>query len=1007
MFGRYQSQTTRQLAQIQSSKYPDTNKDMEANLRRVNQFVDYIAQYLQVMQKGVDQANEDAIQRTRDMASDLVVLLGGGELLYGINLGDLQYFLPALGAIFGFDSTKPFPISLLEMAEHFFLGYIIPLDSFVFEIQSIIDGWLVAMGIDQDTIDAINELLDAIGSITADTLALFTDLWNLLDVFGINTDGFGPFADLWHTVTQLLGSFNIQQLGDLIDPVLHALAPWISELAQFVSMLDSIIKAFSGGLTDTQGLLNIAQLFTPFTDLMSGTFDPNSAWGDIITNALNPTGLISAVGAAFDAIEEALFGVTGGSQTELQQLGSGLMDMLGHPDLLLGDTIRNAEQMIANVLNPAGALSTSTVIPPHLFGNIMPGSQSVQSSNLLPDPGFDDPNFVDGEGLWFHSTTVGRTVNSAIVGSVFTTGDGSLRQLNGVPITTKPGQSTDFEVWTLWSGVVAGPGDAIRLCANAWDINHNAIADDANRVIQAIVAPATNQPTWQQLKGSYQAPAGTAYITICFEVTAIVTAGNVHFDDALQYLQGVIDSSWLGNVSNIPQIDGSSVNGMQGIEDLVTTFNTMFDGLGTALANVPKNGLDLSQLFNLMQTTAKQAVDAVNLAISHQQTLVVRNNKPVRAGMNPTSEATFHLTDFTAGGTTPKTAIAAGTAMLATFRPEQSAKKGFVEFLGTGNGGTGIFVNVYKVNPSTGVKTALWNSADIAALVPNGTDGYVRALIPGGSQPNVVPTDLLMFEIVNAGTGTLSVGTKQVPVPNHPSEYPPNFAATRTIAGTGGASPASINDSQITYNGIVPYINFGILDVPAGYMPNEVTEYLTDGTYTYTIPAFARVAGTKLDLVGLGAGGGGGGSGYFLSGEGGLGGAWNAITLVCGVDYPTTATTLTIVVGNGGNGGGGTGGAPGGATTITWTDPSAVVHVLTCAGGQQGGVGGLSNHGGAAQGIGPGDFTWQGQQYFGGPTTLYTLDPGYPGAGGSGAGPYANPGSRGADGYVSITARQT
>jgi hypothetical protein len=353
------------------------------------------------------------------------------------------------------------------------------------------------------------------------------------------------------------------------------------------------------------------------------------------------------------------------------------------------------------------------------------------------------------------------------------------------------------------------------------------------------------------------------------------------------------------------------------------------------------------------------------------------------------------------------TAVAAGTSILAMFRPGETAKKGFVEFLAQGNGGTNIFVNVYKVNVSTGVKTAVWNSADISSLVPNGTVGYVRALIPSASQPTVNPSDLFAIGIVNAGTGTLSVATKQIPIPNHPTAYPPNVAATRTLASSGGTSPASITDAQITYSAILPYINFGIRDVPAGYMPNQIEEYVTNGTYTYTIPDFARVAGTLLDLVGLGAGGGGGGSGFFLAGEGGLNGSWNAITLVCGVDYPTTATTLTIVVGNGGYGGGGAAGGYGDATTISWTDPSSVAHTLTCAGGPQGGVGGFPLHSGASQGIGPGDFTWQGQQYFGGPTTLYTPYAGYPGAGGSGAGPYADPGANGADGYVSITARQS
>jgi hypothetical protein len=654
-----------------------------------------------------------------------------------------------------------------------------------------------------------------------------------------------------------------------------------------------------------------------------------------------------------------------------------------------------------------GTLTTRTPIPPNLFSNASPGAQPAGGGkNLLPDPGFDTADVIDGEGLWSWSGTVGRTVNSTIVGSVYTTGASVLRQFNGVPIVTKAGQTTDFEVWTSWENVTAGPGVAISLCANSWDKNHNIIADP-ERVVSSISSPVLDQPVWQKLSGTHQAPAGTAYVTLCLEVTATVSSGQIWYDDAVHDLNGVLDASWLGNMLNIPQVPGTNVDGMQGIEDLVSTFNRLFDGLGSALANAPRDGIDLSQIFSLLQTTGQQAYDAINLAIFHQQTLTQRTNKPVRAGLDPTSESTFHLTDFTAGSTTPMTAVAAGTSIMAHFRPAEDAKKGFFEFLAQGNGGASIFVNVYKVNVSTGVKTALWNSADISSTVPNGTVGYVRALIPSGSQPTVAPSDLFTLEIVNAGTGTLSVATKQIPIPNHPTAYPINVAAVRTISGTGGASPASITDAQITYNGILPYINFGIRDVPAGYMPNQIEEYFTDGTYTYTIPDFAKVAGTLLDLVGLGAGGGGGGSGFFLAGEGGLNGSWNAITLVCGVDYPTTATSLTIVVGNGGHGGGGASGLPGGATTIQWTDSSSVVHTLICAGGSQGGVGGFPLHDSASQGIGPGDFTWQGQRYFGGPTTLYTPTAGYPGAGGSGAGPYTDPGATGADGYVSITARQS
>lgn len=296
MFGQYQSQTTKQLQQIQSSKYPDTNKDFEANIRRLNSFVDYVAQYLTQMQKGVDQANEDAITRARDIASNLVVLLGGGELLYGINLGDLQYFLPALGALFGFDGETPFPINLINAVEHFFLGYVVPLNAFVNEIEDIILNWLTQFGIDEDAIHAIRDLLDAVSSIAGDVQDLFTNLAGILDIFGINTSGLGPLADIWHAVTQLLGGVGLKQLGQLIDPVFHTLAPWIEELATLLNEVDAIIKMFSGGTTNLQGILNFGSMFTSVIPDFTNITDPTQAWTAIFDQFLSLIGLGNLLG---------------------------------------------------------------------------------------------------------------------------------------------------------------------------------------------------------------------------------------------------------------------------------------------------------------------------------------------------------------------------------------------------------------------------------------------------------------------------------------------------------------------------------------------------------------------------------------------------------------------------------------------------------------------------------------------------------------------------------------
>jgi len=403
LFGQYQSQSTRQLAEISSSKYPDTNKDFEANLRRLNEFVDYIAQYLSIMQKGVDQANQDAISRLRDTVTNIGVLFGGGELLYGINLGDMQYFLPALGAIFGFDSSKPFPISLFEMAEHFLLGYVVPLDAWAEAIRDIINGWAAALGLDPDFITAVNEIFDQMIELGTTLGDILNTLWDLLSIFGINDGGFGPFADIWHVVTQLLGSFDLTTLGDIVDPVLHALAPWISELAQILSWVNQILQAFSGGLTDLQGVLNFASMFTPWIDFMHEVFDPVQAWIDMIVNNLVPDGGLLGNWSPVDALN--LFNV---------------------PWL--------------TALIPIGHIGNNREI------------------NLIDDPYFASATSVDSS-VW---TWDGTQKHSSTGGSAKVTADGTTKDLLSNRIPVDPGQTLKVYSWVKWAAMT-GSGSPLKL----------------------------------------------------------------------------------------------------------------------------------------------------------------------------------------------------------------------------------------------------------------------------------------------------------------------------------------------------------------------------------------------------------------------------------------------------------------------------------------------------------------------------------------------------------------
>lgn len=257
IFGQYKSQETRTLGYIDSTKYPDTNKDLEANLRRLNSFVDYLAQYIGTMQKGVDQASQDVLQRGRSILSNLTILLGGGSIT-DINFGDLQYFLPAIGALLGFDSSTPFPINLFNAAEHFLLGYVVPLDSWNIAIEDVIDNFMTALGLNDDFIAAVHLVLDNAARFTNDLTGLFNDLTGFLGVFNIFdfTGTGGTLGTLWSTFSGLISNFNVGSLGAIADPFLETLTPWLSALGTIIGVVDDILEAFTGGIGGGTGSLS-------------------------------------------------------------------------------------------------------------------------------------------------------------------------------------------------------------------------------------------------------------------------------------------------------------------------------------------------------------------------------------------------------------------------------------------------------------------------------------------------------------------------------------------------------------------------------------------------------------------------------------------------------------------------------------------------------------------------------------------------------------------------------
>lgn len=664
--GKYVSQSTLALETIDSSKYPDTNKDFEKNIQRLNEFTDYIAQYLQTMQKGVDQANEDSLQKVQDFGSGLISLFGNGSLLGGIDFGDLQYYLPAIGALLGFDSTTPFPINLLNAAEHFFLGYIIPLDSWSVEVNDVLTALLEEFGIDPDFITAITNLLSAFGSVTSDVESFLSTIESVLGVFGLTGGDVGPFGDIWNSVSQLLGGFNISDLGSLVNPVFHALAPWISELATFVNDLDSIIKSFTGGVANLQGILNFASMFTGILDFLpsGGGFDVTNAWGAIVNLILLPFNLILGPNSPLNA-----FNIIG------------LLNVFNLPLL-----------PISHLTNDPGP-------------------------NLLVEPGFDDADSISLSTGWSYDSTFGHTSP----GSAKVVGGNKLRRMDSISVPVGTGQVLTIDAWLYWT--------SITYTVTTQPITVNVIpwlagVAGSPTVISPIVSPLPSVTSWQEVTGSYTVPSGVDSVTLSFQLDAHVAAGTVWFDDAsLSKPNTTVPQGWIGGLTTAL----SDITAFA--QDIVDTIITVIQGIpfvGGTLADLLSH---LTGWHGDTVTTQTTATDTVATVAVVQQAAVIQQNftvstvtdsprQPFWMCRHPISDVSFPeymLNQFDVYGTTDTAST--GTAHTHTIGSTNSAHSDVSGYTITNGNSRGVFIAISNTTVFDSITVAAWKGSGACTAV--------------------------------------------------------------------------------------------------------------------------------------------------------------------------------------------------------------------------------------------------------------------------------------------------
>lgn len=248
------SSSARALREIDSRKLSYANKDFVKNIAWLNQSVDTLSQYTQKLEKGVTQANMNALEQVQGIWGDLFILFAGLEPT-DIDVGDVKYILQGIGAFYGINPDTPFPLNLLEASAHMFTNYIVPLPQFTDVVFDSIIAWAEDFGLSEEFVTSLEELRTAIEGLGESYEDLFNALKELMAAFGFfdwtSTSGLG---DLWNALIDFIGNIgDIEALKPMLSLLSTLGVPFINALTNIVNGGSTFLGYISGDQVRTLG----------------------------------------------------------------------------------------------------------------------------------------------------------------------------------------------------------------------------------------------------------------------------------------------------------------------------------------------------------------------------------------------------------------------------------------------------------------------------------------------------------------------------------------------------------------------------------------------------------------------------------------------------------------------------------------------------------------------------------------------------------------------------------
>ncbi|ETB34663.1 hypothetical protein GBP92_05905 [Mycobacterium avium subsp. hominissuis] len=494
-------------------------------------------------------------------------------------------------------------------------------------------------------------------------------------------------------------------------------------------------------------------------------------------------------------------------------------------------------------------------------------------------------------------------------------------------------------------------------------------------------------------------------------VLPVITAGMTQGLADIDAIVNALGITGAGNTRDTLQaalkaIPNENVSGLLGPDNIGAALQATADKLYQGFSGLlDAAGISLENLQSSAQNMRDNTTSAVTISQDTSAKLAKRAvTKPGYHANDPTVDVTVPFTSIpTASANTPQTipVTASASAIGCLSTPDGGVKKAITWWGGALTNITGIYLTVYSINLTTGQEDPIWQSGNILSGVTANVQNYYN--LPAANYITTGQGYWYAVEIAITGSGTYNVAGLVHWAQANTNYYPHTLGQTRNTSGGVAASSIAV---PVSSNNI-PF--FGLAGSEGASAIAPVTqEFLASGTYN--VPSWAQVAGTKFDIIVLGAGGsaqaGASGLGVYGSGAGGWGGHFYGVTLTYGVDIPLGTTQFTVAIGAGGAyvGTPQGNGQPGGATTVTVPGYGAISGPGGAAtttssywSNTPSGQGAVGNNGNT--------FMFNGIPYLGGASQTARSSTGIS-PGGAGSSGFDSPGGAGAGGAAWIRAYQ-